>query len=384
MIDFDFNTLPDRLENHSMKWKEVEANRDLLPLWVADMDFLPFPKMKAAVEAYAQRGDYGYPYFSDQVLESIQTWEKEEHGYGFEKEALVLIEGVVPAISVAIQAFSKEGEAVLINTPVYPPFARSVKLNNRQLVENSLVEKNGRFELEFEQLEKDLVENQVKVYVFCSPHNPGGRVWSPEELVKVAELCRKHNVILVSDEIHQDLALFGNKHHSLNTLGDFKDFTLILGSATKTFNVAGTKNSFAIIENPELRAIFKKRQLGNNQHEVPTIGLVTTETAFRYGRPWLTRLKKVLEENINLVVERLTRETQIKVMKPEGTYLVWMDFSAYGLDDEELHRKIKEEAKLILNVGSTFGKEGLGHARLNVATPQATLKEALDRLSQVF
>lgn len=384
MIDFDFNTLPDRLENHSMKWKEVEANRDLLPLWVADMDFLPFPKMKAAVEAYAQRGDYGYPYFSDQVLESIQTWEKEEHGYGFEKEALVLIEGVVPAISVAIQAFSKEGEAVLINTPVYPPFARSVKLNNRQLVENSLVEKNGRFELDFEQLEKDLVENQVKVYVFCSPHNPGGRVWSPEELVKVAELCRKHNVILISDEIHQDLALFGNKHHSLNTLGDFKDFTLILGSATKTFNVAGTKNSFAIIENPELRAIFKKRQLGNNQHEVPTIGLVTTETAFRYGRPWLTKLKKVLEENINLVVERLTRETQIKVMKPEGTYLVWLDFSAYGLDDEELHRKIKEEAKLILNVGSTFGKEGLGHARLNVATPQATLKEALDRLSQVF
>ncbi len=384
MIDFDFNTLPDRLENHSMKWKEVEANRDLLPLWVADMDFLPFPEMKAAVEGYAQRGDYGYPYFSDQVLESIQTWEKEEHGYEFEKEALVLIEGVVPAISVAIQAFSKEGEAVLINTPVYPPFARSVKLNNRQLVENSLVEKNGRFELEFEQLEKDLVENQVKVYVFCSPHNPGGRVWSPEELVKVAELCRKHNVILVSDEIHQDLALFGNKHHSLNTLGDFKDFTLILGSATKTFNVAGTKNSFAIIENPELRAIFKKRQLGNNQHEVPTIGLVTTETAFRYGRPWLTRLKKVLEENINLVVERLTRETQIKVMKPEGTYLVWLDFSAYGLDDEELHRKIKEEAKLILNVGSTFGKEGLGHARLNVATPQATLKEALDRLSQVF
>ncbi len=384
MIDFDFNTLPDRLENHSMKWKEVEANRDLLPLWVADMDFLPFPEMKAAVEAYAQRGDYGYPYFSDQVLESIQTWEKEEHGYEFEKEALVLIEGVVPAISVAIQAFSKEGEAVLINTPVYPPFARSVKLNNRQLVENSLVEKNGRFELDFEQLEKDLVENQVKVYVFCSPHNPGGRVWSPEELVKVAELCRKHNVILVSDEIHQDLALFGNKHHSLNTLGDFKDFTLILGSATKTFNVAGTKNSFAIIENPELRAIFKKRQLGNNQHEVPTIGLVTTETAFRYGRPWLTELKKVLEENINLVVERLTRETQIKVMKPEGTYLVWLDFSAYGLDDEELHRKIKEEAKLILNVGSTFGKEGLGHARLNVATPQATLKEALDRLSQVF
>ncbi len=384
MTQYDFTTLPNRLNNHSMKWKEVEANRDLLPLWVADMDFLAFPEMKAAVQAYADREVYGYPYFSDQVLESIQTWEKEQHGYSFDKETLVLIEGVVPAISVAIQAFSKEGEAVLINTPVYPPFARSVKLNNRKLVENSLVERNGHFELDFDQLEKDLVDNQVKVYVFCSPHNPGGRVWSPEELVKVAELCHKHHVILVSDEIHQDLALFGNKHHSLNTLGDFKDFTLILSSATKTFNVAGTKNSFAIIEKPELRALFKKRQLANNQHEVPTIGLVTTETAFRHGQAWLAELKQVLEDNINLVVERLTKETQIKVMKPEGTYLVWLDFSAYDLDDEELHRKIKEEAKLILNVGSTFGKEGVSHARLNVATPKATLEDALDRLVKVF
>ncbi|EHI73315.1 class II aminotransferase [Streptococcus criceti] len=384
MTQYDFTTLPNRLNNHSMKWKEVEANRSLLPLWVADMDFLAFPEMKAAVQAYADRGVYGYPYFSDQVLESIQNWEREQHGYRFDKEALVLIEGVVPAISVAIQTFTKEGDAVLINTPVYPPFARSVKLNNRQLIENSLVERQGHFEIDFDQLEKDVVENQVKLYVFCSPHNPGGRVWSPEELIRVAELCRKHGVILVSDEIHQDLALFGHKHHSINTLGDFQDFTVVLSSATKTFNIAGTKNSFAIIENSALRAAFKKRQLGNNQHEVPTIGLVTTETAFRYGKPWLTELKKVLEDNINLVFETLTQKTNIKVMKPEGTYLVWLDFSDYHLSDEELHRKIKEEAKLILNVGSTFGKEGTGHARLNVATPKTTLQEALNRLVQVF
>lgn len=273
---------------------------------------------------------------------------------------------------------------MLINTPVYPPFARSVKLNNRRLIENSLVERNGHFEIDFTQLEKDMAENQVKLYLFCSPHNPGGRVWTSEELRKVAELCQKYGVILVSDEIHQDLALFGHKHHSINTVGDFGQFSLVLSSATKTFNVAGTKNSFAIIENPALRAQFKKRQLANNQHEVPTIGLITTETAFRYGKPWLTELKGLLEKHSDFLTDYLEQHTKIKVMKPEGTYLVWLDFSAYNLSDEELHKKIKEEAKLILNVGSTFGKEGAGHARLNLAAPTAVLQEACERLAKVF
>ncbi|MFC3932656.1 MalY/PatB family protein [Streptococcus dentapri] len=384
MTIYDFTTVPNRLNNHSVKWQEVERDADLLPLWVADMDFLAFPEMEAAIHRYADYGVYGYSYFSDELYDAIIDWEKQEHGYAIAKEDLVLIEGVVPAISVAIQSFTQENDAILINTPVYPPFARSVKLNNRRLVENSLIKNEGRFEIDFEQLEKDIVTNDVKLYVFCSPHNPGGRVWTIEELVKIAELCRKHQVIIISDEIHQDLALFGNKHYSINTVGDFKDFTIVLSSATKTFNVAGTKNSFAIIENPELRAQFKKRQLGNNQHEVPTIGLITTYTAFRQGKPWLIELKTILEANINLLVDYLTQHTKIKVMKPEGTYLVWLDFSAYNLSDEELHYKIKEEAKLILNVGSTFGQEGVGHARINVATPQKVLQEACERLAKVF
>lgn len=384
MAQFDFTTLPDRLKTHSEKWKEVQKDKELLPLWVADMDFLAFPEMQAAIQRYANFGIYGYPYIWDGVLESIQDWEKNEHGYQVDKEAIVLIEGVVPAISVAIQAFTQEKDAVLINTPVYPPFARSVKLNNRRLIENSLAERNGHFEIDFGQLEKDIVENQVKLYVFCSPHNPGGRVWTPEELQKVGELCQKHGVILVSDEIHQDLALFDHKHHSINTVGDFGQFSLVLSSATKTFNVAGTKNSFAIIENPALRAQFKKRQLANNQHEVPTIGLITTETAFRYGKPWLTELKLLLEKHSDFLADYLEQHTKIRVMKPEGTYLVWLDFSAYNLSDEELHKKIKGEAKLILNVGSTFGKEGVGHARLNLATPTPVLQEACERLAKVF
>lgn len=384
MSQFDFTTLPDRLKTHSVKWKEVQKDKELLPLWVADMDFLAFPEMQAAIQRYSDFGVYGYSYAWDGVLEAIQDWEKNEHDYQVDKETIVLIEGVVPAISVAIQTFTKEGDAVLINTPVYPPFARSVKLNNRRLSENSLVERNGHFEIDFSQLEKDMVENQVKLYVFCSPHNPGGRVWTAEELQKVGELCQKHGIILVSDEIHQNLALFDHKHHSINTVGDFGQFSLVLSSATKTFNVAGTKNSFAIIENPALRAQFKKRQLANNQHEVPTIGLITTEAAFRYGKPWLTELKGLLEKHCDFLVNYLEQHTKIKVMKPEGTYLVWLDFSAYNLSDEELHKKIKEEAKLILNVGSTFGKEGLGYARLNLATPTPILQEACERLAKVF
>ena len=295
---------------------------------------------------------------------------KNQHGYSVDKASIVLIEGVVPAISTAIQSFTKEDDAVLINTPVYPSFARSVRLNNRKLIENSLVKVNGHFEIDFEQLERDIVDNDVKLYVFCSPHNPGGRVWTKEELTMVADLCQKHGVLLVSDEIHQDLALYGNKHISLNTISNaYKDFTLVLSSATKTFNIAGTKNSFTIIENEDLRKSFKQKQLANNQNEIPTIGLITTQAAFTYGQPWLEELKTVLETNIDLLTKELSEKTNIEVMKPEGTYLVWLDFSAYDQDHNELGRLLKEEAKVVLNNGITFGSEGEKHFRFNVATP---------------
>lgn len=359
MRQYDFTTLPDRLKTNSVKWKEVQKDKDLLPLWVADMDFLTFPEMTKAFEDFAQYGVYGYSSPKESLFQSIIAWEKQEQDYLVERDALILIEGVVPAISVAVQAFSKEGEAVLINTPVYPPFARTVKMNKRKLITNSLIEINGHFEIDFAQLEKDIKENAVKIFIFCSPHNPGGRVWSSEELLKVGEICRKYGVILVSDEIHQDLALFGHKHHTINTVSDnFKDFTVLLSSATKTFNIAGTKNSFAVIENPELRQAFKERQLANNQHEISSLGLLATETAYTYGKPWLQELKTVIEENINYSLETLTKNSKIQVMKPEGTYLVWLDFSDYTDNHSALSRKIREEAKLILNDGLSYGREG--------------------------
>ena len=385
MGKYDFTTLPNRFGHHTYKWKEAETDRQVLPAWIADMDFEVLPEIRQTVHDYAEQLVYGYTYASDGLIEAVQNWEEKHHGYHFDKDALVFIEGVVPAISTAIQAFTKEGEAVLINTPVYPPFARSIKLNNRRLITNSLVEKDGLFEIDFDRLEKDFVEEDVKLYVLCNPHNPGGRVWEKEILEKIGQLCQKYGVLLVSDEIHQDLALFGNKHQSFNTVNDdFKEFSLILSSATKTFNIAGTKNSYAIIENPKLRLAFQKRQLANNQHEISGLGYLATEAAYRYGEDWLTELKELIETHINYVVDVFGKETKIKVMKPQGTYLIWLDFSAYGLSEEDLHGLLKQEAKVILNRGLDFGEEGAQHARLNVAMPRSVLEEVCQRIVTTF
>ena len=385
MGKYDFTTLPNRFGHHTYKWKEAETDRQVLPAWIADMDFEVLPEIRQTVHDYAEQLVYGYTYASDGLIEAVQNWEEKHHGYDFDKDALVFIEGVVPAISTAIQAFTKEGEAVLINTPVYPPFARSIKLNNRRLVTNSLVEKDGLFEIDFDQLEKDFVEEDVKLYVLCNPHNPGGRVWEKEILEKIGQLCQKYGVLLVSDEIHQDLALFGNKHQSFNTVNEeFKEFSLILSSATKTFNIAGTKNSYAIIENPKLRLAFQKRQLANNQHEISGLGYLATETAYRYGEDWLTELKELIEKHINYVVDLFGKETKIKVMKPQGTYLIWLDFSAYDINDEELRSLLRDEAKVILNRGLDFGEEGALHARLNVAMPTSVLEEVCQRIISTF
>ena len=385
MGKYDFTTLPNRFGHHTYKWKEAETDRQVLPAWIADMDFEVLPEIRQTVHDYAEQLVYGYTYASDGLIEAVQNWEEKQHGYRIDKDALVFIEGVVPAISTAIQAFTKEGEAVLINTPVYPPFARSIKLNNRRLITNSLVEKDGLFEIDFDQLEKDFVEEEVKLYVLCNPHNPGGRVWEKEVLEKIGQLCQKHGILLVSDEIHQDLTLFGHKHHSFNTVNPaFKDFSLILSSATKTFNIAGTKNSYAIIENPKLRLAFQKRQLANNQHEISGLGYLATEAAYRYGKDWLTELKELIEKHINYVVDVFGKETKIKVMKPQGTYLIWLDFSAYDISDEELRKLLRDEAKVILNRGLDFGEEGALHARLNVAMPTSVLEEVCQRIISTF
>ena len=250
---------------------------------------------------------------------------------------------------------------------------------------NSLLEEEGLFQIDFEQLEKDLVQHQVKLYILCNPHNPGGRVWEKEVLEKIGRLCKKYGVLLISDEIHQDLALFGHKHVSFNTVDpSFKEFTLVLSSATKTFNIAGTKNSYAIIENEGLRKSFLAQQLRNNQHEISALGYMATEVAYQKGKDWLEDLKTVLEENIDYAVDTIRERTDIQVMKPQGTYLLWLDFSDYGLSEEELHARLHDQAKVILNKGTDFGVEGKQHARLNVAAPKTLVQEIVARIVTAF
>lgn len=385
MIEYDFKKQPNRLHESSVKWRESENNPNLLQLWVADMDFQVMPEIREALITHVSQDILGYTYPRQDLYQAIINWEMTEHGYGISKDCLLFIDGVVPALSIALQSYTQEGDAVLINSPVYPPFARTIQANNRKVVRNELVISEGRYTIDFEQLEKQISEEQVKLYFLCNPHNPGGRVWSQEELFKIGTLCQKYQVLLVSDEIHQDLALFGNKHHSFNTIrSDFNDFSIILSSATKTFNIAGIKNSFAMIENPILRRLFKKTQIKNNQLEIPTVGLVATEAAYTYGRDWLNQLKKTLEENITFVTDFLGEYTKIRVMKPEGTYLIWLDFTAYGLEQKDLMTKLKEEAHLVLNDGETFGKSGKGYARFNAATPMSVIVKACQRLARVF
>ncbi|MCH4168393.1 MAG: pyridoxal phosphate-dependent aminotransferase [Streptococcaceae bacterium] len=380
----NFEKAVERRGTNSVKWDSM--SEDILPLWVADMDFATVPEVTEGLVELAKSGVFGYTLNSPALFQSVIDWQEKQHQLKVEKDTIVFIEGVVPAISVAIQAYTAVGDAVLINTPVYPPFARTVNLNQRRLIENELEEVDGHFSINFEKLEAQFKDEAVKLFVFCSPHNPGGRVWTAKELEKLGTLCQKYQVKLVSDEIHQDFALFGNKHHPFLTIHpDYQDFAIILGSATKTFNIAGTKNAYAIIPNEDLRQKFKNIQLRNNQHEVSSFGQVATELAYLHGEEWLVGLKAKIEENIEFVVNFVNQKLpKVRVMKPEGTYLIWLDFSAYELDDKTLQKKMLKEAKVYLNAGISFGQEGSGHLRMNLATSTEIVNEALTRIAKVF
>ncbi|MGT2666304.1 MalY/PatB family protein [Streptococcus rifensis] len=384
-MTYDFTKRPNRLTTHSVKWREVEKDQRLLPLWIADMDFYIAPEIKQAMADYVASDDYGYAYEAESLYQSVVDWEAKHYSNTVKADEILFVSGVVPSLSIALQALTSEGDAVLINTPYYGPIPRTVQLLNRQLVKNELVNIEGRYQIDFQQLEQDIVTHDIKVYVLCNPQNPSGRVWTREELQKLGNICLKHNVLIIVNEIHRDLTLFGNQHISFNTVDDaFKDISITLASATKTFNIAGTKNSYALIPNPSLRKKFTQQRLANNQHEVPTIGLVATEAAFTHGEGWLNALKPVLEQNVTYVKDQLESQTEIKVMVPEAGYLIWLDFSAYNLDDQELKAKYRDEAGLILSDGTTFGTAGRQFVRFNIAAPFDVIQEACSRLINVL
>ncbi|MCR8967755.1 MalY/PatB family protein [Streptococcus zalophi] len=381
MTHFDFTENAKRIGQNSIKWQLAEKDPDIIPAWVADMDFKVFPGLKEAIENYSEKDFYGYGYPNASLADTVIAWEKKEHNYIFSRSSLLFINDVISGIATALQVFTQEGDAILINDPVYPAFKKVIEQNKRQVVTNTLVEKEGQFVFDLKQFEADMIENEVKLFILCNPHNPGGRVWDKETLLSIGKICQKHGVIVVSDEIHQDLTLFGHKHHSFNTVDDsFKEFSIILSSPSKTFNMAALKIAFAIIENRTFRKAFQEKILANHQ-SISNIAYEVTETVYQDGKDWLLALRSTLEENITFVTDYFAKHApKIKVMSPQGTYLLWLDFSKYQLSDKELYRILKTKAKVILNEGLDYGEMGKSHARLNVATSKKLLEEIVKRI----
>ncbi len=387
MIEFDKKI--SRKDTESVKWDAIAETYqmdDLLPLWVADMDFLSPEGVANAFSEYIKHGIFGYATLSDKLYQAIIHWERQRHAVELTKENIVFTSGVLTSLAAAVQTFTKPGDSILIHDPVYPPFSSIIETNQRHIVRSSLLEKNNHFVMDFSDMEKKIEENNVKAMILCNPHNPGGRVWNKEELKQLSELCLKHRVFLFSDEIHQDLTLFDHTFTSMLTINpDLDDLLIAFTSATKTFNLAAIKNSMVFIKNPELKDKFEKHLVMNQQHEINTFGLIGTQVAYETGGEWLSQLIPYLEKNVQTVNQFFEQHLpKVRIMNPEGTYLMWLDFTAYISDDQKLENTLVRKGKVVLNPGITFGPSGHGHMRLNIACPEETLLEGLHRIKHAL
>lgn len=383
---YDFDKVIERRNTHSVKWDNLDKSfgaDDVLPMWVADMDF-PCPQpILDSIEKRNKHGILGYTTRPESLHESIINWMKKRHGWDIKKEWLVYSPGVVTSLNLSVMSFTRPGDSVIIQSPVYPPFFSVVKNNDRIIALNPLIEESGNYSIDFESLEKEMAAGS-KMMILCSPHNPVGRVWTKSELDKLAQLCEKYGVLMVSDEIHSDLILPGNKHIPIATVSEYmKQNSITCIAPSKTFNIPGLTTSVAIIPNPKLRLKFLKtiNRIGIGMSNI--FGIVATEAAYTHGEPWLEELIKYLDDNVNYLLEYFnTNIPEIKVTKPQGTYLVWLDCRALNMDGKSLHRFMIEQGKIGLNNGLDFGPGGEGFLRINVACPRATLVEGLKRINK--
>lgn len=375
----------DRLGTNSVKWDAILKSyneENLLPLWIADMDFKAPAGVLQAYQKLLEHGILGYADTPDTLYTAISNWEQEHFKLAVRKEEILFFSGVLAGITTAIQAFTKPNDVILIHDPVYPPFANIITTNRRQLVRSQLVEENGHFVMDLADMEEKFKQHQVKVMILCNPHNPGGRVWTKKELYQLGELCQKYQVLVLSDEIHQDLVFPPNKMTSFFNAGDgFSDFSLQFTSMTKTFNLAGIKNSVVFVKNEKLRSQLIRKQEENFQQEINTFGLVGMEAAYETGEEWLAELLPYIQSNITYTMNFFQEQLpKVKIMKPEGTYLLWLDFSEYDLSDKELEERFVHKGKVVLNTGVSYGPSGKQHMRLNVACPRVVLEEGLNRI----
>ena len=381
----DFDTVPNRRGTNCFKYdfaREMGMPEDVLPLWVADMDFPTAPAVLERLHALAEHGIFGYTGVKDAYFSAVPNWYAQRFGWETQRSWLVTTPGVVFAIAIAIRAFTQKGDAILIQQPVYYPFANKVTENDRQLVVNPLVLKNGRYEMDFADMERKIVDYHVKMLLLCSPHNPVGRVWTKEELLRVGEICQKHGVLVVSDEIHADFTYAGHTHRVFASVkSEFADFTITCTAPSKTFNLAGLQNSNIFIPNRQLRHAYKKELSACGCGGTNCMGMAACQAAYEAGADWLEQLKQYLAGNLAYIRQFLREKLpDIALIEPEGTYLVWLDLRKLGLTEQQQRQLIVQDAKLWLDTGTLFGQGGEGFERINIACPRTTIEQAMQRL----
>ena len=375
---YNFDEIIDRRNTGSFKWHYTD---DTIPLWVADMDFKTAQPILAAIEQVAQHGILGYTVPTEPLYQAIIDWHGSRYDLWLDQQDILFSPGVVPSLVLMMKVFTEVGDAVLINDPIYTPFMSKVLGNDRKLVTSALKEVEGKYHLDLEDIEAKIIEYKVKLYLFCNPHNPGGRVWTADELEALLFICKKHDVAIVSDEIHQDLTLSGHTFIPFLTLAkDYEHKVVSLTSMTKTFNIAGIKGSMIFAKDSGLLSKINQQQRLSDEHELNLFAYTAMRSAYEQGDEWLAQALTYIEANIDLTLQFLEEHLpKIKVMRPEASYLIWLDCSAYAQDDQMLYDKLRA-AKVELSAGIKYGGEGHLKMRLNVACPKALLIEGLNRM----
>ena len=387
-MTYDFDTPVDRHGTDCLKFDFAETRHrspDLLSLWVADMDFPTAPEILRAIQERVDHGIFGYTDPGPTYFAALDAWCSQRHGWNVPAEQVTVTPGVVFALAAAVRAFAEPGAAVVVQHPVYYPFTSVVEDNGRRLACAPLSFDGTRYGIDFDAFEHAVVETGAKLFLLCNPHNPVGRAWTAEELMRVAEICAQHDVLVVSDEIHMDFARPGCKHVSFATVArnaGLGERFAICTSASKTFNLAGLQVANIIIPDHELRLTFRREINASGYSQPNTLGLVATQAAYEHGGPWLAELKDYLEGNWALLAKTLAdRAPKLRLVEAESTYLAWIDCRALGFDARQLERFIEDEAGLWLDCGHIFGAGGEGFIRINIATQRAYLARALDQLA---
>ncbi|KNZ43408.1 MalY/PatB family protein [Acetobacterium bakii] len=385
----DFNEIIQRDNTNSIKYDFASRRgkpEGLLSLWVADMDFkTPAPVVDALVEK-SRHGIFGYSESGQDYFFVLKKWFKTNFQWHIKPEWLVTTPGVVYAIATAIRSLTNQGDGVIIQQPVYYPFSEMITINNRNLIVNQLTYENGKYGIDFEDFEYKIIKNKVKLFILCNPHNPVGRVWTGEELMRLGDICLKHGVMVVSDEIHQDFIYTGHVHQVFSDLKpEFLKISITCTAPTKTFNLAGLQISNIFIANPGIRKKFKEEMIKGGYNQPNIMGMVACTAAYSKGGEWLEELLIYLSENLDFIRSFLiNRLPRVKLIEPEGTYLVWLDFNALGLKEKELENLIIHKAGLWLDKGTMFGVGGEGFQRINIASPRIILEQALSQLERAI